>query len=204
MEALFQMINSIEKHGSVSFPIKSIHGLKVNASIEKRVFDDGDVFYTFCISDSYYLGNEENYDYYGKTYTKIKTDQELKIMLECCVRFVKQCKIDKLTGKFALEGSEKCKYEKNIHDYARLIDLFEDVEHIKTILNKCSVCHDWTATTLKECEHPLCIDCLRHLVVKPCECCYGDDPHANCDCCRGLEEVSTCPLCRRAIVEGIY
>jgi len=202
MDALFEMVKSIES-GDVQFPIESLYGIKVCVYIEKKSYPDGDIFYYFKISDNHYR-TEDRYNYYFKSYTKIKTDEELKIMLECCVRFVKKCKIDKLTGRFVLEGVEKSQYEKNTHNFVRIINLFEDVEHIKTILNKCCVCHDWTHTTLKECQHPVCLECLIRLQIKPCEHCGGDDTHANCDNCLGLEKISTCPLCRSAILEGIY
>jgi hypothetical protein len=163
----------------------------------------GDTRCYFKITDNHYHCDGDHYHYYFKLFDPIITDDELKIILEYCVRFIKNCKIDKLTGKFYLEGDEITPYAKNINDFAKLADLFEDVEHIKTLLNRCCVCHEWTQTSLKGCKHPVCLDCWRQLTVINCDDCDGDDPMNNCDKCQGLEKVQACPMCREYIIEGI-
>jgi len=211
MDALFDMIKSIEYHGSITMPIVSMHKLPVNVSIERKKYTqmkDGaevsEIYYYFEISDSYYRTENDSYHYYFKTFDRSQTDEQIKLMLEKIVLFIKTCKIDKLTGMFRTEGDEMMSMcDKNIHNFSRLIDLFEDVEHIKTVLNRCCVCHDWTHTTLKDCSHSVCIDCLSQLEMKTCEDCCGDDPYCNCDKCRGLERVKACPMCRNYIIEGI-
>lgn len=207
--------DEIKESGSIALPIKKIHGLGVDAEIIKRANNppphekkEITYSYSFIIKDNHYrtFDNDDGYEYYHKYYQDgtIKTDEELKIMLECCVRFIKQCKIDKITGHFALEGVVNGCFEKNMHDFARLAELFEDVEHVETLLNKCCVCHEWTRTSLKDCKHVVCLDCMSKLQKKNCSECHGCNPHSDCDECLGLERVASCPMCRKQIISGIY
>lgn len=202
MDALFEMIKSIERDGTVVLPIDKIHDIKVYVDIEKKVYtrncDCDEVMYYFHIRDNYYCC-EDRYNYYFKSFEKIKTDIQIKLMLECCVRFIKNCKVDKLVGMFVIDEDNNV----NVRAFEKLVGLFEDMEHVKTSLNRCCVCHDWTHTKLKECSHPVCLECLIKLEEKECEECYGDDPTMCCDKCRGLERIRTCPMCREYIIEGI-
>ena len=70
MDALFEMIKSIEKRGSVTLPIEAIHNIKVIVDIEKIVYTnnrcncEGDENrYYFRIIDNHYHA-EDNYRYY--------------------------------------------------------------------------------------------------------------------------------------------
>jgi len=205
--------DEIKETGSITLPIKKIHGLCVDAEIIKRANKPllhekkkTTYSYAFIIKDDHYRCDDDHWEYYHKYYhdDTIKTDEDLKIMLECCVRFIKQCKIDKVTGHFALDGVVNGCYEKNQHDFVRLAELFEDVEHVKTLLNKCCVCHEWTRTSLKDCDHDVCVDCVSKLQKKECSACHGYDPHCECQECCGLEKVASCPMCRKPITSGIY
>jgi hypothetical protein len=216
MDALFTMIkDGIIEAGSLTMPIKKIHGLSVTVEIRKRTNKPkpqekkkATHAYTFIIKDDHYhTGDEgEEWEYYQKYYSDglIKTDEELKIMLECCIRFIKQCKIDKLTGHFALEGVTNGCYEKNMYDFVKLAELFEDIEHVKPLLSKCCVCTEWTRTSLKDCDHNVCLDCMSKLVKKDCSGCNGYDPQHCCSECCGLQQVASCPMCRKQIIAGIY
>ena len=207
MDALFEMIKSIEKRGSVVLPITSIHNIKVVVDIEKIVYTnnrcncDGDEKrYYFRIIDNHYH-NEDNYRYYFNSFD-IFTDEFLREKLEWFVRFIKNCEINKLTGQFHIED-DPSNETTNIRNFETLVGLFEDMEHVKTMLNRCCVCHDWTHTTLKDCSHTVCLDCLMKLEEKDCEECHGDDPSHCCDKCEGMEQVRSCPMCREYIINGI-
>ena len=213
MDALFEMVkHEMKGDSNLTFPIQTIHGISVSAKIYKvinkcdakyRDKDDSDIYYKFDIEDHYHRKKEDAADYYNKTFCKINSDDDLRVMLECCVRFLKNCKIDKLTGRFITEKIDTHCYIKNTHNFARLADLFEDIPHITTVLNRCCVCHDWTRTFTSDCHHTLCLECLSQIKLVECDDCYNDDPQACCDKCCGLGEVRPCPLCRGYIIEGL-
>jgi len=203
MDAIYEMLNLIEKHGSITFPITKMFGLSVDVSIEKYINNDKVSVYSFEITDSHYRG--DNRTMYYETDFKLteNTEKEIKTMIEYCCKFVAKCKINKLTGKFYWEEQSLSHHTKNMEDFAKLIELFVDLEHVETILNKCSVCYDYTNTKLKDCSHDLCLDCLSKLTKKDCEQCGGNDPMCCCDRCLGLETISTCPVCREYILGGL-
>jgi hypothetical protein len=203
MDYLFHMITTkVVGDGAVTIPIKKIHGLGVEVQIEKRTRDkDGIVShcYSFTIKDDYYRGDSDyKFEYYQKHYhyNELDTDEKIKVMLECCVRFIKKCRIDKFRGRFALENFDST-------NCLSLAMLFENIEHVELPFSKCCVCDDWTSTVLTDCSHPVCMECLPKLVKKDCEQCHGSDPLCECDNCCGLEKVAPCPLCRKPIISGI-
>lgn len=212
MDALFEMVKiEMENNSNLTFPIQTIHGLSVSAKIYKHTNScrpkdkkkgEADIYYGFAIEDDYHHGENRD-DYYNKRFDDINNDDDLKVMLEYCVRFIKSCRIDKLTGRFILEDGEKCCYVKNTHNFVRLADLFEDIPHVTTVLNRCCVCHDWTRTFTSDCHHPLCLECLSQIKMDDCDECNNDDPSGCCDKCVGLGEMRSCPMCRGYIFMGL-
>ena len=202
MDELFKMITSeIGEHGCVCFPIKSIHGFGVSASLMKRLSYEKKIIYIFEIeNDEWRMDN--HWTYYYKLFDAINNDADIKIMLECCVRFIKHCKIDKITGRFIIDGEKSC-YNGGLRDFSRIAELFEDIEHVELIINRCCVCHDWTKLKLRDCDHHVCLECLSKIVKKDCEECHGEERGDCCDKCLSLERVRSCPMCRGYITTGI-
>ena len=197
------MLKAIEKNGSVTFPITKMFGLNVDVSIEKYINHDKDSVYSFEIADNHYRGEPINLYYQTIFKFTENTKEEINTMIEYCCKFIAKCKINKLTGKFYWEHQKPSHNTENMNNFAKLIDLFVDLEHVETIINKCSVCYEYTNTRLKDCSHDLCLDCLSKLVKKDCEQCGGVDHMCCCDRCLGLETIATCPVCREYILGGL-
>jgi len=192
---------------TASLPISSIHGLDTTVYFARKnkcscslLAEEPPATFAFVIQDREFHGNFK-WTYYRKDFKDIKTDQDITIMMECIVRFIKNCVVNNLRGGFLLP--DQMLKDKEGFGWGDFGDLFENIEHVKMPMAPCCVCHDWTMSKTEDCKHPLCISCLAKLPKVKCEECEDCDGCEDCEECDGIHNTRRCPMCRGDIVHGM-
>ena len=113
------------------------------------------------------------------------------------LNYIKNCSIDKFTGKLTTVVGET----PETLAAKEVVAFFKDYDAVKLTVMECCVCYELTQTSLHGCEHHVCVDCIQKIQRTDCEKCDGQDRHGQCDemgCHDGKK--CCCPMCRASIV----
>jgi len=193
--------NKTQTHYDISIPIKKIHNIPVNATlnVHKDAFIKLHIESSKC---SVYHGDDDEDDstyfvLYCETLCKYTCNMEImKIsdyikIIEKLNKILNSVIFDKFNGRFKEDQVE----------YDITTGLFWDSiigssTNIEKKYGTCCVCLELTKTTTYCCNQPLCIECWGNISTKLCSAC-DDDFNDECD---NVEcKTAPCPLCRKSL-----
>jgi len=191
------MKNKTQSHYDISIPIKKIHNIPINATLN--------VHNNACIKlhiesskCSVYNGDDEStyFVLYCETLCKYTCSMEMKIsdyikIIEKLNTLLNSVIFDKFNGKF-----KEVQDEYDITTAIFWDSIIGSSTNIEKKYGTCCVCIELTKTTTYCCNQPLCIECWGNISTKLCSTCNDefDDLCDNVEC-----NTAPCPLCRKSL-----
>jgi hypothetical protein len=197
LKNFIDMKNKTQSHYDISIPIKKIHNIPINATlnVHNNAFIKLHIESSKC---SVYNGDDEStyFVLYCETLCKYSHNMEMKIsyyikIIEKLNTLLNSIIFDKFTGKF-----KEVKDEYDITTAIFWDSIIGSSNNIEKKYGTCCVCIELTKITTYCCNQPLCIECWGNISTKLCTTCNDefDDLCDNVEC-----NTPPCPLCRKSL-----
>jgi hypothetical protein len=201
LKNFIDMKNKTQSHYDISIPIKKIHNIPINATLNVHK----DAYIKLHIESSkcsvYHAYNDSFYFVlYCEDLCKYTCNTEMKIsdyikIIEKLNNLLNSIIFDKFNGKF----TEK-QFEYDITTAIFWDSIIGSSTNIEKKYGTCCVCLESTKTTTYCCNQPLCIECWGNISTKLCSTCDDEfDDEFDDECDNVACNTAPCPLCRKSL-----